>query len=270
MGQVWEAQDMTLERRVALKIMHPHTREETALAERFRDEARFAAKLTHPHIVTVHDFVEYDGLAYLVMEFVDGPTLAGVLAHGPLKPDEVRRLLEQLSSALAVAHEAGIIHRDIKSANVLVVEDGAKLMDFGIARSIDGDSRTLTGEVLGTAHYLSPEQALGKKVGPATDIYSLGVLAHEMLTSSKPFDRGTPIATALAHVKDPPPPLPDDTPPDLVTIITACLEKEPEHRPSAALILYMLEHPSDHSEEPLDPDATLAMAPLPRRALLDD
>jgi serine/threonine-protein kinase len=263
MGQVWEAEDTTLERRVALKIMHPHTQDETALVERFRDEARFAAQLSHPHIVTVHDFVEYEGLAYLVMEFVDGPTLAGVLANGPLAPEEVRRLLEQLSSALAVAHEAGIIHRDITSANVLVVEDHAQLMDFGIARSIGGGSRTLTGEVLGTAHYLSPEQALGQKVGPATDIYSLGILAHEMLTSTKPFDRGTPIATALAHVKDPPPPLPDDTPADLQAVVTACLVKEPDRRPTAALISFMLATGADEADEP-EP-----LEVLPRRAVLD-
>ena len=269
MGQVWEAMDDTLERRVALKIMHPHTREELDLAERFRDEARFAAQLSHPHIVTVHDFLTDDGLAYLVMEFVDGPTLSRVLAHGPLPPDEVRRLLGQLASALAVAHDAGIIHRDIKSANVLVVEDGAQLMDFGIARSVEGDSRTLTGEVLGTAHYLSPEQALGQKVGPATDIYSLGVLAHEMLTASKPFDRGTPIATALAHVKDPPPPLPEGTPGDLQTIITACLAKEPEHRPTAQLIVYMLEHAAEKTDDTVDQDVT-ALNPLPRHAVLDD
>lgn len=269
MGQVWEAMDDTLERRVALKIMHPHTREELDLAERFRDEARFAAQLSHPHIVTVHDFLTDDGLAYLVMEFVDGPTLSRVLAQGPLPPDEVRRLLGQLASALAVAHDAGIIHRDIKSANVLVVEDGAQLMDFGIARSVEGDSRTLTGEVLGTAHYLSPEQALGQKVGPATDIYSLGVLAHEMLTASKPFDRGTPIATALAHVKDPPPPLPEGTPGDLQTIITACLAKEPEHRPTAHLIVYMLEHAAENTDDTVDQDVT-ALNPLPRHAVLDD
>ncbi len=270
MGQVWEALDDTLERRVALKIMHPHTREEVDLAERFRDEARFAAQLSHPHIVTVHDFLTDDGLEYLVMEFVDGPTLSRVLAQGPLPPDEVRRLLGQLASALAVAHDAGIIHRDIKSANVLIVDDGAQLMDFGIARSVEGDSRTLTGEVLGTAHYLSPEQALGQKVGPATDVYSLGVLAHEMLTASKPFDRGTPIATALAHVQDPPPPLPEGTPGDLQTIITACLAKEPEHRPTAQLIVYMLEHPVESTDDTVHDDPVTALDPLPRHALLDD
>jgi len=270
MGQVWEALDDILERRVALKIMHPHTQDEVALAERFRDEARFAAQLSHPHIVTVHDFLEYEGLVYLVMEFVDGPTLAALLERGPVSPGEARDLLSQLASALVVAHKAGIIHRDIKSANVIVVEGIAQLMDFGIARSIDGDARTLTGQVLGTAHYLSPEQALGKTVGPATDIYSLGVLAHEMLTASKPFDRGTPIATALAHVQDAPPPLPPSTPADLNTLIAACLSKEPEDRPSAALIVRTLNDRAVEADEPSDPEDTVAIMAIPRRALLQD
>ncbi|HET7724919.1 MAG TPA: serine/threonine-protein kinase [Propionibacteriaceae bacterium] len=270
MGQVWEALDDKLQRRVALKIMHPSNADEVALAERFRDEARFAAQLSHPHIVTVHDYLEDEGLAYLVMEFVDGPTVGSMLSRGPLDPDEVRVLITQLASALTVAHAAGIIHRDIKPANVLVTDGRAQLMDFGIARSIGGESRTLTGEVLGTAHYLSPEQALGRTVGPATDMYSLGVLAHEMLTASKPFDRGTPIATALAHVQDPPPPLPEGTPTDLATVINACLSKEPEDRPTAALVFHMLtltEAPMP--TEPVDPDATMAQPAIPRRALLD-
>lgn len=273
MGQVWEAHDDTLDRTVALKIMHPHTQDELALAERFRDEARFAAQLAHPNIVVVHDFVEDDGLSFLVMEFVDGPTLGGLLEAGPLEPEEVRRILGQLAAGLAVAHSIGIIHRDIKPANVLINGDRAQLMDFGIARSIDSESRTMTGQVLGTAHYLSPEQALGQTVGPPTDVYGLGVLAHEMLTARKPFDRGTPIATALAHVQDAPPPLPDDTPADLVELITACLAKEPADRPEASLIAYLLNEPmpAPTTATPVvGTDATVAMPVVPRRALLDD
>ncbi|HHT14010.1 MAG TPA: serine/threonine protein kinase [Propionibacterium sp.] len=119
MGQVWEAFDDVLERRVAVKVMHPHTQDEIAMARRFKDEARFAAQLAHPNIVTVHDYVEHEGLICLVMEFVDGPTLAGILTRGPLEPEE-------LAAGLAVAHDAGIIHRDLKPANVLVAETGAK------------------------------------------------------------------------------------------------------------------------------------------------
>ncbi|MFP5417130.1 MAG: serine/threonine-protein kinase [Actinomycetes bacterium] len=273
MGQVWEAFDDVLERRVALKVMHPSTQDEIALAERFRDEARFAAQLAHPNIVTVHDYVDFDGLSYLVMEFVDGPTLAALLARGPLPPADVRSIMVELASALALAHEAGIIHRDIKPANVLMPEAGAKLMDFGIARSIDADSRTMTGQVLGTAHYLSPEQALGQEVGPASDVYGLGVLAHEMLTATKLFDRGSPIATALAHVQEAPPPLPSGTPPDLESVITACLAKEPAERPSAALLVRLLA-PSvvgvAVEAAPQEADATMHLEALPRRAIVED
>lgn len=273
MGQVWEAFDDTLERVVALKIMHPHTQDELAMAERFRDEARFAAQLSHPNTVTVHDFCEDDGLCFLVMEFVDGPTLGAVLATGPLPASEVRHLLGQLASALAVAHGAGIIHRDIKPANILVTGDRAQLMDFGIARSVDGESRTLTGHVLGTAHYLSPEQALGQTVGPPTDIYGLGVLAHEMLTARKPFDKGTPIATALAHVQEDPPSLPSDTPSDLEALITACLAKDPAERPTAALIAHLLEEQAADAppvDASIEDDTTVVLEAIPRRALLDD
>ena len=273
MGQVWEAFDMTLQRQVALKIMHPHTQDEHDLAARFRDEARFAAQLSHPNTVMVHDFGEDAGLCFLVMEFVDGPTLRSLLAQGPLPVVRVRHILRQLASALAVAHGAGIIHRDIKPANVLVAGDRAQLTDFGIARSVDADSHTLTGHVLGTAHYLSPEQALGQDVGPPSDVYGLGVLAHEMLTAAKPFDKGTPIATALSHVQDDPPPLPADTPADLEALITACLAKDPADRPSAAIMARLLDEPAVDAvtAAPVDdPDATALIEAIPRRALLDD
>ncbi|GAA4899428.1 hypothetical protein GCM10025789_17060 [Tessaracoccus lubricantis] len=269
MGQVWEAFDDVLERRLALKIMHPHTQEELDLVERFRDEARFAAQLTHPNIVTVHDYIEYEGLSCLVMEFVDGPTLSRLLNEGPLSADDTRAILYDLANALAVAHEAGIIHRDIKPANVLVPDTGAKITDFGIARSLDRDSRTMTGQVMGTAHYLSPEQALGQQVGPASDIYGLGVLAHEMLTGKKPFDRTSPVATALAHVQDPPPPLPEGTPADLDSLINACLAKEPEDRPTAALIAKLLEPVTVPVDEEFDPETTAAMPVIPRRAIVE-
>ena len=273
MGQVWDGFDDVLERRVALKVMHPHTADEFKLVERFRAEAKFAAQMVHPNIVTVHDFVEDGNLTCLVMEFVDGPTLAGVLSRGPLEPDEVRTLMYEMAMALVVAHEAQIIHRDIKPANVLLPDSGAKLTDFGIARSVGSFSQTMTGQVMGTAHYLSPEQALGQELGPASDIYGLGVLAHEMLTGVKPFDRQTPIATALAHVQDEAPPLPEGTPADLVRLIGDCLAKDPEERPTAALIVELLEpqrvDPDEQPEEEAA-DHTMVMGPLPRRAALED
>lgn len=268
MGQVWEGFDDILKRRVAIKIMHPHTQAEFVLVERFREEARFGAQLVHPNIVTVHDFGEHEGLAYLVMEIVDGPTLAEMLANrGQFDPGTVHDVLLQLASALEVAHRVGIIHRDLKPANVLMGPDGTvKLMDFGIARSVDGGVLTSTGQVLGTAQYLSPEQAMGSAVGPATDVYALGILAHEMLTGAKPFDRGTPIATALAHVQDPPPPLPPDTPAELASLIAACLAKDPAQRPTVDSLVRSLSQPeADH--EVLVGEFVQVGEALPRRAI---
>ena len=206
------------------------------MTERFKAEARYAAQLSHPNIVEVFDFGGHDGLTFLVMEFIEGPTLAEMLtAEGPLPGDRVRTILLQLAGALARAHENGIIHRDLKPANVIISPDGyAKLMDFGIAKDVDAPSNTVDGEVLGTTYYISPEQALGQVVTPKSDLYSLGVLAHELLTGAKPFDRGAPIATALAQVADPPPPLPPDVPADLAAVIMACLAKDPDARPDSA------------------------------------
>ena len=150
--------------------------------------------------------------------------------------DEVRSILGQAALALSAAHEAGVVHRDVKPANIIVTPEGqAKLTDFGIARVGDGSGHTLTGEVLGTPDYISPEQALGEPATAASDIYSLGVVAHEMITGRKPFDMGTPVATAMAQVNDPPPPLPDDRARSTSrSVVEACLAKSPADRPADA------------------------------------
>ncbi len=186
MGDVWAATDQVLERKVALKVTHPQTHQQQAVAERFKAEARYAAKLSHPNIVEVFDFGVHEGLTFLVMEFIEGPTLAELLADkGQLVADEVRTILLQLTGALARAHENGIIHRDLKPSNVIISPDGyAKLMDFGIAKEVDTQTHTLPGEVLGTTYYISPEQAMGRLVTPQSDLYSFGVLGHELLTES--------------------------------------------------------------------------------------
>lgn len=234
MGQVWEATDLVLDRRVAVKLLHPHTRDEKVSAARFRDEARFGAALHHPNIVAVHDFGEDEGLAYLVMELVDGPTVAQRLrADGAFAPDEVRTVVAQVASGLVAAHGIGVIHRDVKPANI-ILGTVAKLMDFGIARADEGGQYTGDGEVLGTPEYLSPEQAMGHPLTARSDVYSLGAVAHEMLTGVKPFARGTHVETALAHVNDSVPPLPEAVPDDLRAMILACLAKDPAQRPSAA------------------------------------
>jgi serine/threonine protein kinase len=236
MGDVWEAHDEVLERVVAVKVLRPSTSEEEVFADRFRSEALYTANLSHPNIATVFDYGEDHALAYLVMELVPGEPLSSLVRReGALDPARVRSIAGQAALALGAAHEAGVVHRDVKPANILVTpDDTVKLTDFGIARAVDGTGQTLTGEVLGTPHYLSPEQALGDPATGASDLYGLGVVAHEMLTGRRPFDRNTPVATALAQVNDPPPPLPTHVPTELRVLVEQCLSKRPEDRPRSA------------------------------------
>ena len=189
MGDVWEAFDEVLHRVVAVKVMRPSV-DEGAFAVRFKAEARHAARLGHPNIAAVYDYGEHHELAYLVMELVVGEPLSAVLRReGRLPADHVRELIGQAALALATAHDAGVIHRDVKPANFIIRADGTlKLTDFGISRALDGSGQTRTGEVMGTPFYLSPEQAMGKPATEASDIYALGVVAHEMLSGSRPFD----------------------------------------------------------------------------------
>ncbi len=242
MGAVWQASDLLLDRPVAIKIMHPHTAAERELASRFHDEAQYSAKLNSPHTVGVYDYGEDNGLAFLVMELVPGQTVAQLIRdRGALDPEFVRSTIAQVASGLDTAHRWGIVHRDVKPSNIMVTPEGeAKLGDFGIARAVDGSSRTRTGEIFGTPQYLSPEQAQGLPTSPASDLYSLGVVAHEMLTGVRPFERTTPLATALAHVNEPPPPLPDAIPAPLADAIVACLQKDPADRPESAAVLARL------------------------------
>ncbi len=236
MGDVYEAHDDVLERTVAVKVLRPNASDEEVFARRFRSEALYTANLCHANIATVFDYGEEDTVAYLVMELVPGEPLSTLVQReGALDPSRVRSIMGQAALALGAAHEAGVVHRDVKPANILITPDGTvKLTDFGIARAVDGSGQTLTGEVLGTPHYLSPEQALGESATGASDLYALGVVAHEMLTGRRPFDKNTPVATALAQVNDPPPPLPPHVPAELRAIIEQCLAKKPGDRPQSA------------------------------------
>ena len=234
MGVVWEATDVVLQRPVAVKIVRPPAPEDDAFIERFRDEARGSASLHHPNIAAVFDYGEEDGTAYLVLELVPGRTVSELVRDNPrgMPADDVRSILGQAALALSVAHEAGVVHRDVKPANIIVTPEGqAKLTDFGIARLGDGSGHTMTGEVLGTPEYISPEQALGEPATAASDIYSLGIVTYEMLTGRRPFDQGSPVATALAQVNDPPPALPEAVPADLRAVVEASLAKTPADRP---------------------------------------
>ncbi|MEP6629305.1 MAG: protein kinase [Lapillicoccus sp.] len=235
MGDVWRATDSVLGRDVAVKVMRPNAAEDATFAARFRDEARHSAGMSHQNIATVYDYGEDEGTAYLVMELVEGDPLSTVIARGPMPPSQVRSIVGQAALALAAAHAAGVVHRDVKPANILITPDGrVKLTDFGIARAVDGASHTRTGEVLGTPQYLSPEQALGRGATGASDLYALGIITQEMLTGHKPFDSGSAVATALAQVNDPPPPLPDSVPGDLRRVVEQSLAKDPADRPTSA------------------------------------
>jgi eukaryotic-like serine/threonine-protein kinase len=247
MGEVWQAADERLGRSVAVKLLKPEYGREPTFLARFRGEARHAAGLTHPGIAAVYDYGEVqDGgqvLAYLVMELVDGEPLSQLLARaGALPPALAMRIVGQTGLALQAAHDAGVIHRDVKPGNLLIVrvnrDDPAdvqvKVTDFGIARAVDAAPLTRTGMVMGTAHYLSPEQARAATITPSSDIYSLGVVAFECLTGARPFTGDTAFAIAAAHAHQAPPPLPSSLPAPVRALVESAMAKEPSGRPSSA------------------------------------
>lgn len=235
MAAVFQGWDHRLNRPVAIKVLRQLDDATATELERFRREAHAAATLDCPQIVKVYDFIEERGCAYLVLEYVDGGTLKERIAErGPLPPIEALSLAADICRALARAHERGFIHRDIKPQNVLLAHDSeVKLTDFGIVRVAEGASFTSSGMVLGTADYISPEQAQGLPLTPATDIYSLGVVLFEMLTGALPFDGTTVIAVAMAHATKPAPSvrlLNPDIPPHVERLVRRALAKQPERR----------------------------------------
>lgn len=242
MSTVHRALDEKLGRPVAVKLMHRTTAADSDHLERFRREAKAVASLSHPHIVGVIDAGEDAGRPFIVFEFVAGETLkARIRRNGRLEIPEAVAYAIEVARALAVAHEHGIVHRDVKPQNILIDQDGhAKLTDFGIARSLDEDGLTADGRVLGTTDYVSPEQALGQSTGTASDIYSLGIVLFEMLTGDVPFKAENPIGVAMCHVRDP---MPDvrsarpDISATLASIIDRCTAKEPVDRYSDCLAL---------------------------------
>ncbi|HUJ65899.1 MAG TPA: protein kinase, partial [Acidimicrobiales bacterium] len=245
MATVWRADDLVLSRVVAVKLLHPEHAIDGVARQRFWAEARAAASISHPNVVSIFDFGEdqVDGgdngevVPFLVMEFVDGRSLAEDLAaRGPLPAREVAAAVEQAARGLSSAHALGLVHRDIKPENLLVTPDATvKITDFGIARAADSLPLTRTGAVVGTALYISPEQATGRAAGPASDLYSLGVVGYTCLSGAPPFDAGNPLATALAHVRDPVPPLPASVPAALQELVIDLLAKDPAHRPASGL-----------------------------------
>lgn len=236
MGDVWAAQDELLGRQVALKLLHPNLAADDDFRRRFRAEAKTAARLSHPGIVAVYDYGEDADAAFLAMELVDGEALNTVIRRrGRLDPAETMSLVAQTAEALAAAHEEGLVHRDIKPANLLLRPDGRlKVTDFGIVRAADTSTLTQDGTVFGTVAYMSPEQVRGERATAASDLYSLGVVAYECLTGSRPYIGGESIAVALAHLHDPVPPLPADVPSGVGRLVRQMLEKDPSDRPSSA------------------------------------
>jgi serine/threonine protein kinase len=208
MSSVYRAFDPTLERWVAIKLMHRDISTDPDQLERFRREARAVARLNHPHVVTVIDAGEDEGAPYIVFEFVEGETLKERIRRlGRLPVAEAVAYAIEIGRALSSAHANRLVHRDVKPQNVLIDPDGrAKVTDFGIARSLEAQGLTATGRVLGTTDYVSPEQALGHEVTEQSDIYSLGIVLYEMLTGEAPFKADTQVAVAMKHVREP---LPD-------------------------------------------------------------
>ena len=233
MSSVYRGYDRMLERNVALKVLHPQFRDDPEYVERFRREARAVAQLSHPHIVTVIDRGVSDGHQYIVFEFVAGENLKQMIERtGPLPVRRVVELGIQVADALAFAHAHGIVHRDVKPQNILIDGSGeAKVTDFGIARTLDVERGvTQTGTVLGTSNYLSPEQAEGAPVTPATDVYSLGVVLYELLTGDVPFRGDNLVVVAMKHVTEEPPDVAElrpDIPPRLAQAVRHALEKQP-------------------------------------------
>lgn len=237
MGQVWEALDTRLNRRVAVKVLKAEFSADPTFRQRFRTEAQTTAQLNHSGIAGIYDYGEtYDPSAgetsYLVMELVQGEPLNAVLSRlGKLSVNQGLDMLEQTGRALEAAHAAGVVHRDVKPGNILVTPTGqVKITDFGIAKAVDASPVTKTGMVMGTAQYIAPEQAVGEDATSASDVYSLGVVGYEALAGKRPFTGDGAITVAMKHVRETPPPLPPDVPPNVRELIEITLGKDPQQR----------------------------------------
>ncbi|WP_020499439.1 serine/threonine-protein kinase [Sciscionella marina] len=243
MGEVWEAQDTRLDRKVALKVLKAELSGDAEFVHRFRTEARTTASLNHKGVAAVHDYGETastaggpDDTAYLVMELVDGEPMAALLAnYGRLSVDFTLDVLEQSAHALQAAHESGLVHRDVKPGNIMIAsrpggEISVKLTDFGIAKAAHAAPVTRSGMVMGTAHYIAPEQATGSEASPASDVYSLAVCGYECLAGRRPFLSDHAVTVAMQHIRDAPPPLPPDIPAQVRALIEIGMAKDPRQR----------------------------------------
>jgi serine/threonine-protein kinase len=282
MGTVYDATDRRLDRPVAVKILRPDLAEQLKARRRFETEARAAARLVHPHVVTVFDSGEDDGVPFLVMERLPGRTLADELSAGAVPVDRARTLGLEMLAAVAAAHEAGIVHRDIKPGNVLLTSDGhAKVSDFGIAKTVDDSDQTQTADLVATVGYLAPERLGGAAASPASDLYSVGVVLYEALTGARVFTGDSPVAVMravergeIASLSEVRPTVPRE----LAAVVERAMTRDPDRRfGSARQMAAALEHdgsleataPTDRSAMtdtvPIQPAATVE-TPHPRRA----
>ncbi|MEV0324903.1 protein kinase [Micromonospora echinospora] len=239
MGDVWRGTDQVLGRVVAVKSLLPALLDEPGFAERFRGEARTMATINHPGVVDIYDFGSDQQIAFLIMEYVEGDALSATLNRvGRLTPARTMALVAQAADALHAAHGKGIVHRDVKPGNLLVRPNGTLVLtDFGIARSELVGQLTAAGSVLGTASYISPEQAAGAVATPASDVYALGVVAYQCLAGRRPFEGDNPLEIAMRHVRETPRPLPGDIPPSVRALVDRAMAKDPAARwPSAAAL----------------------------------
>lgn len=236
MGEVWRAEDSQLDRPVAVKVLKDNAADNETFLKRFRNEAKNAAGLSHRNIAQVLDYGDYDGTAYLVMELVEGEPLSTILERErTIAESRVVRILTETSYGLSAAHEAGVMHRDIKPGNLLISEnDRVKITDFGVSRGQGQTTLTATGMVMGTAQYLAPELALGRPATPASDIYALGIIAFEATVGKRPFTAASAVDIAIAQVNDEVPALPDTVSAPMQELIMLLLEKNPRKRPRSA------------------------------------
>lgn len=273
MAIVFAGQDLLLGRDVAIKTLRPQFAADASFRARFAREARAAASLSHPNIIDVFDVGEEAGTPFLVMELVRGHSLQSIIAtEAPFHPDDVAELLEQVGGALDYAHAKGYVHRDVKPANILIDEHRrARVVDFGIAKGLTDSNLTETGGGFGTASYVSPEQAEGLMATPASDVYSLGVVAYEMLTGRPPFQAETPLAVAMRHVNEPPVPpsaVRASVPPAVDAVVLRALAKDPTRRwPTAGALAHAMRRWRDQ-EQPIVPALRPEESPRPERTPL--
>src|SRR5919206_1662548 len=266
MARVYRGTDGVLGRPIAVKVLSPQYAQDANFVTRFRREAQAAARLNHPNLVQVYDTGSDDGVHYIVMEYVEAKTLADYLSGGGrIMPDRATELAEAVCDALAVAHAQGVIHRDVKPANIMVTRDGqVKVTDFGIARVTTNETVEQTAAVLGTASYLSPEQAQGGAIDQRSDLYSLGCVLYEMLTGRPPFTADSPVAVASKHVLEqpiPPSRINADVSRELDAVVMRALAKNPDNRYQSAADM---KEDLERARRGLPVMATPLLAPVPQ------